>query len=80
MVFLTSSIGFVWTGFGIGGATGMAFLRSCQKLPPYPREPMPASSRMNPPLSKAEPIRAGGSASGTTDFKERQKNPGNFSQ
>ena len=56
-------IGFAWQGFGSGGATGMASVRSCQKLPLCPTEPMPAGSKTDPPLAKAEPISDGGSAS-----------------
>jgi len=38
-------------------------VRSCQKLPLCPIEPMPASSEMGSPLAKAEPIRDGSSTS-----------------
>ena len=46
-----------------GGATGVAAVRSCQKLPLCLIEPMPASSKSNPPLAKAEPISNSGNAS-----------------
>ncbi|KAK4807043.1 hypothetical protein QYF61_018384 [Mycteria americana] len=35
----------------------------CQKLPPCPIEPVPAGSKMDPPLAKAEPTSDSGSAS-----------------
>jgi len=61
-----SGIGFAWQGFGSSGATGVASVRSCQKLPPRPTEPMPAVSKTDPPLAEAEPISDGGSAFGIT--------------
>jgi len=51
-------------GFGSRGATRVASLRSCKKLPPYLIKPVPASSKMDPPLAKAAPISNSGSASG----------------
>lgn len=39
----------------------MAALRSCWKPPPCPAEPIPADSRMDPPLAKAEPSGDSGS-------------------
>ena len=39
-----------------GGATGVASVRSCQKLPLCLIEPMPAGSKTDPPLAKAKPI------------------------
>ena len=59
-------IGFAWQGFGSGRATGVASVRSCQKLPPCLTEPMPAGSKTDPLLAKAEPISNGGSTSGIT--------------
>ena len=44
-------------------------MRSCWKLPLCLTEPMPASSRMDPLLAKAEPISNSGSASGRTDLR-----------
>ena len=61
-----SFIGFAWQGFGSREATGVASVRRCQKLPLCPIEPMPAGSKMDPPLAKAEPISNDGSASGIT--------------
>lgn len=49
-------------GFGIGGAAGVASVRRPQKLPPCQTEPVLASSRMNSPLARAEPINNIGSA------------------
>ena len=48
----------------------MASVRSCQKLPPCPTEPMPIGSKTDPLLTKAEPISDGGSASGITDLRK----------
>ena len=56
-----------------GGATGVASVRSCQKLPLCPIEPMPAGSKTDPQLAKAEPISDGGSASGITDLRRGKK-------
>jgi len=66
--------GFAWQGFGSGGAIGVASGRSCEKLPPCLIKPVPASSKMDPPLTKAKPISDGGSASVTT-YLRREKNP-----
>jgi len=56
----------VWQGFGSGEAAGLVSVRSCQKLPPYLIEPMPAGSKTDPLVAKAEPISKGGRASGIT--------------
>ena len=66
-------IGFAWQGFGSGGATGVASVRSCQRISPCPIEPMPAGSKTDPPLAKAEPISNGGSVSGITDLRRGKK-------
>ena len=50
----------------------MASVRRCQKLPPCPIEPMPADSKSDLPLAKAEPISDGGSASVIT-YLRREK-------
>jgi len=65
--------GFVWQGFGSRGAVGVASVRNCQKLPPYLINPVPAGSKMDPPLAKAKPISDGGSASVITRFKKGKK-------
>jgi len=57
-----------------GGAAGVASVRSYQKLPPCPIEPMPVGPNMDPPLAKAEPISNGGSTSGITHFRRGGKN------
>lgn len=58
-------IGFALQGFDSEwGAAGMTSVRICQKLPPCLMEPMPATSKVDPPLAKAEPISDGGSTSG----------------
>lgn len=38
--------GFVWPGFSSEEATGVASVRSCQKLPPCPAEPIVGGSKM----------------------------------
>ncbi|KAK4831883.1 hypothetical protein QYF61_020030 [Mycteria americana] len=68
-----SCIGFMWQGFGSKGAAGVASVRRCQKFPPCLIEPMPAGSKTNPPLAKAEPISNGGSISVIT-YLRREKN------
>ncbi|KAK4816053.1 hypothetical protein QYF61_011061 [Mycteria americana] len=45
----------------------------CQKLPLYPTEPMPAGSKMDLLLAKAEPISDGGSASVITYLRRGKK-------
>jgi len=57
-------IGFSWEHFGSGGTTGEASVRSCEKLPPCLIKPVPAGSKMDPLVPKAEPVSDGGSASG----------------
>jgi len=47
-----------------GGATGVASMRSCQKLLLCPMEPMPNGSKMDLLLPKAKPISGGGNTSG----------------
>jgi len=49
-------------------------VRTCQKLPPCLTEPMPASSKMDLLLAKAEPISDSGSASGITCLRRGKKN------
>ena len=45
-------------------------MRSCQKLPLCPIEPMPAGSKTDLPLAKAEPIGDSGSASRITYLRK----------
>jgi len=54
---------FVWQCFGIRDVTGGGF---CEKMSKAVIEPMPAISKMDLALAKAEPISDGGSASGIT--------------
>jgi len=54
--------GFMWQGFGSRGTTGATSVRSCQKLPLCPMEPVPAGSKTDLPLPKAKPISDSGSA------------------
>jgi len=49
--------------FSEWGATGVAFVRSCEKFPLCPMESMPAGSKTGPLLAKAKPISDSGSAS-----------------
>jgi len=48
--------GLAWQGLGSGGATGVASVRSCEKLPPCLIKPVPAGSKTDPPLAKAKTI------------------------
>jgi len=41
----------------------VASVRSCEKLPPYPTEPMPVGSKTDTPLAKTNPISNRGSIS-----------------
>ena len=66
-------IGFTWQGFGSGGPAEVASVRTCQKLPLCPIEPMPAGSKMDPQLAKAEPINDSGSASGIIYLRRGKK-------
>jgi len=52
----------------------VASVRSCEQLPPCLTEPVPAGSKMDPPLAKAEPISDIGSASGITYLRRGRKN------
>jgi len=58
-----SCYGFAWQGFGSRGATGVASVRSCEKLPPCLIKPVPAGSKTDSLLAKAKAISNGGSAS-----------------
>jgi len=58
--------GFVWQGFGSGGAIGVASVRSSDKLPPCLIKPVLAGHKMDLPLPKAKPISDSGSASEIT--------------
>ena len=51
----------------------MASVRRCRKFPPCLIEPMPAGSKTDPLLAKAEPISDGGSASGITYLRRGKK-------
>jgi len=72
MIKQTQCYGFAWQGFGSGGAIGVASERSCKKLPPCLIKPVPAGSKMDLPLAKAEPISNGGSASVITYLRGRK--------
>jgi len=53
----------------------VAAVSICQKLPACPTEPMPAGSKTDPPLAKAEPTSDSGSASVITDLRTGKKSP-----
>ena len=73
---LSTCSGFTWQGFGSGGATRVASVRSCKKLPSCLIKPVPASSKTDPPLAKAKPSSDDGSASGIADLRSGKKNTG----
>ena len=52
----------------------------CEKLPPCLIKPVPAGSKTDPLLPKAEPISDGGNTSGITYLKGEEKAAGNSSQ
>ena len=54
----------------------MPSVRSCSKLPPCLTEPVPASSKTDPPLAKAKAISDGGSTFGITDLRRGRKSCG----
>jgi len=57
------------------GAIGVASVRNCKKLPPCLIKPVPATSKMDPPLAKGKTIGNGGSTSVITYLRRgRQKN------
>ena len=67
-------IGFAWQGFGsVGGATGVASVRSCSKLPLCPIKLMPAGSKTDLLLAKAHPISNSGSASVITYLRKAEE-------
>jgi len=53
----------------VGGAIGVAAVRSCQKLPPCLIDPVPAGSQTDPLLAKGKPVSDGGRASGITELR-----------
>ena len=61
-----------------GGAIGVASVRSCLKLPLCLIKPMPAGSKMDPLLAKAEPISDGGSASVITYLRKGKEVTGEW--
>lgn len=56
-----------------GGATKVASVRKCQKFLPRQKEPVPTSSKIDPPLAQSKPIRDGRSTSVIT-FLRKGKN------
>jgi len=57
----------------------VASVRSCKKLSPCLVEPMPAGSRMDPPLAKAKSSSDGGCTSVTTYSRKGKNLRGNGS-
>jgi len=70
---LCKCYGFAWQHFGSGRAIGVASVGSCWKLSPCLIKPVPAVSKMDPPLAKAEPISGSGSASVITYLRRGRK-------
>ena len=66
-------IGFMWQGFDSGGHAEVASVRRQQGLPPCQTESVPASSKMDPPLAKAEPISDAGGTSVITYLRKGKK-------
>jgi len=58
--------------FGEGGAAGVASVRKYWELPLCWTEPVPDSSKMDPPLAKSEPVSEVGSATVVT-YKKSKK-------
>lgn len=58
----------------VGGATGPASEKSCWTLPPCLTEPMPAASKMDLQLAKAEPTRDCNSSSVITHLRRGKNN------
>lgn len=67
---IISCIGFVWPGFSSSEATGVASVRSSQKLPPCPTD-NGSQLQDRPVMAQAEPISTGGSTSGIMDLRRR---------
>jgi len=57
----------------VGGAIGVASMRSCEKLPPCLIKPVSAGSKTDLPLAKAKPISNSGSASVITYLRKGRK-------
>jgi len=55
------------------GATGVAYVRSCEKLPPCLIKPLQAGSKTDLLLPKAKPISDSGSASVITYLRKERK-------
>jgi len=72
-LFLICVLGLHGKVFIAGGATGVASVRSCWKLSLCPTEPVPASSKLDLLLAKAEPISDSGSTSGVTHLRRKKE-------
>jgi len=64
----------VWQGFDSRGATGVASVRSCEKLLQYLIDSIPDVFKMEPLLAKAKPISDGSSTSVITYLRRGKKN------
>lgn len=64
----------------LGGHTGVASGRSCQKCPPCVMEPMPADSKTAPLLAKAEAISKGGNTFGIMHLRSKGERKDDFSR
>jgi len=53
-------------------------VKNCENLPPHLIKPVPAGSKMDPPLDKTKPISEGGSASGITHLRRGKKSCGKW--
>lgn len=73
LVFKSKYIGVLWPGFASRGAEGVVAVRRCWKLLPCPTEPMPAGSKTDPLLAKAEPTSDSGSTSEINTLRRREK-------
>jgi len=65
--------GFAWQGFGSRAAIGVASVRSCEKLPPSLKKPVPDGSKMDLPLAKLKAISDSGSSSGIAYLRKGRK-------
>lgn len=71
LVFISKYIGVFWPDFVSREAEGVAAMRTCWKLLPCPTEPMPAGSKTDPLLAKAEPNSDSGSTTEINTLRGR---------
>lgn len=70
LCFFSCYIGFIWQDFGSRGTAGVTSLRKDQGLLPCWTRPVPAGSKTDPLLAKAEPIGEAGGASVITYLRK----------